>query len=101
MPRHKRDWKQYDKQLIHRGNLNFWVTKKSLKFLRAKKSKKAGRPFTYSDEAIRAMVVVRFKYQLPSLGTGRTLPVPSEANEHPTSSLIYADMPQDAIDRAP
>jgi len=65
MPRHKRDWKQYNKQLINRGNLNFWVTKKSLKFWKAKKKKKAGRPFTYSDEAIKAMLMVRFKYQLP------------------------------------
>ncbi|NGX45118.1 MAG: hypothetical protein K940chlam2_00261 [Chlamydiae bacterium] len=39
MPRHKRDWKQYNKQLINRGNLNFWVTKKSLKFWRAKSSR--------------------------------------------------------------
>ena len=31
----------------------------------AKKRKKAGRPFTYSDEAIKAMLIVRFKYQLP------------------------------------
>lgn len=65
MPRHKRDWKQYNKQLINRGNLNFWVTKKSLKFWKAKKKKKAGRPFTYSNEAIKAMLMVRFKYQLP------------------------------------
>jgi len=65
MPRHKRDWKQYNKQLINRGNLNFWVTKKSLKFWKAKKRKTAGRPFTYSDEAINAMLMVRFKYQLP------------------------------------
>ena len=65
MPRHKRDWKQYNRSLINRGNLNFWITKKSLKFWRAKKKKKAGRPFTYSDEAIKAMLIVRFKYQLP------------------------------------
>lgn len=64
MPRHKRDWKQYNRQLVNRGNLNFWVTKKALKFWKAKKKKKAGRPFTYSDEAIKAMLVVRFKYQL-------------------------------------
>ncbi|NGX46166.1 MAG: hypothetical protein K940chlam2_01351 [Chlamydiae bacterium] len=31
MPRHKRDWKRYNKQLINRGNLNFWITKKNLK----------------------------------------------------------------------
>ncbi len=65
MPRRKRDWKQYNKQLINRGNLNFWVTKKALKFWKAKKTKKNGRPFTYSDEAIKAMLMVRFKYQLP------------------------------------
>ncbi len=27
--------------------------------------KKAGRPFIYSDEAIKARLIVRFKYQLP------------------------------------
>jgi len=64
MPRHKRDWKQYNKQLINRGNLNFWITKKSLKFWKATRKIKIGRPFTYSDEAIRAMLIVRFKYQL-------------------------------------
>jgi len=65
MPRHKRDWEQYNKELINRGNLNFWITKKSLKFWKAKKSKKIGRPFAYSDEAIRAMLIIRFKYKLP------------------------------------
>ncbi|NGX45370.1 MAG: hypothetical protein K940chlam2_00520 [Chlamydiae bacterium] len=52
MPRHKRDWKQYNKQLINRGNLNFWITKKNLKFWKAKKGKKNGRPFVYSDEGL-------------------------------------------------
>ena len=65
MPRHKRDWRQYNKQCINRGNLNFWVTEKTLKFWKAGKKKKAGRPFTYSDEAIQAMLVVRFKFSLP------------------------------------
>ena len=65
MPSHKRDWKQYNKQLINRGNLNFWVTKKALKFWLGKKSKKNGRPLTYSNEAIEAMLILRFKYQLP------------------------------------
>lgn len=64
MPSHKRDWKHYNKQLINRGNLNLWITKKSLKFWKAKKRKKNGRPFTYSDEAIKTMLIVRFKYQI-------------------------------------
>jgi len=37
---------------------------KTLKFWKAKKKVKAGRLFTYSDEAIQAMLVVRLKYQL-------------------------------------
>lgn len=38
---------------------------KNLKFWKAKKGKKNGRPFVYSDEAIKAMLIVRFKYKLP------------------------------------
>ena len=34
--RHKRDWKRYNKQLKDRDNLNFGVTKKSLKFCKEK-----------------------------------------------------------------
>ncbi len=37
MPGHKRDWNQYNKQLTNRDNLNFWITKKVLKFWKAKK----------------------------------------------------------------
>jgi len=64
MPGHKRDWNQHNKQLTNRDNLNFWITKKVLKFWKAKKRKKNGRAFTYSDEAIKAMLIVRFKYKL-------------------------------------
>ena len=38
---------------------------KNLKFWKAKKGKKNGRPFVYSDEAIKAMLIVQFKYKLP------------------------------------
>jgi len=40
MPSHKRDWKQYNKQLINRGNLNFWVTKKLSNFGWQRRAKK-------------------------------------------------------------
>ena len=60
MPHHKRDWKQDNKQLINRGNLNFWITKKALKFWKAKKKKNGSRPFYDSDEAIRAMLIIKF-----------------------------------------
>ena len=57
MPHHKRDWKQDHKQLINRGSLKFWITKKALKFQKAKKKKKGGRPFYDSDTAIRARLI--------------------------------------------
>lgn len=64
MPSHKRNWKQYNKYLINRGNLKFWITPKALKHWQAKKQKKNGRPFIYSDTAIELMLIIRFKYQL-------------------------------------
>ena len=45
MPHHKRDWKESNEQLINRSNLNFWITKKALKFWQAKKKKKDDRLF--------------------------------------------------------
>ena len=93
MPCYKRDWKQYNKQLINRGNINFWVTKKSLKFWKAKKKKKAGRPFTYNDQSDADGTL-----QLPTStkGTGRVLLVLKQSYGHPKSSLLHANLPQDA-----
>ena len=62
MPHIKRDLEYYNKQLINRGNLNFWITKKALKFWKAKKKKKAGRPFYCIDEAIREMLLTKFLF---------------------------------------
>ncbi len=45
MLHHKHDWKQDSKQLINLSNLNYWITKKALKFWKAKKKKKDDRPF--------------------------------------------------------
>jgi hypothetical protein len=61
---HKRDWKQYNKQLVNRGKINFWVSPKVFKAWKAKKQKKNGHPFIYSDELIEAMHYIRFKFHL-------------------------------------
>lgn len=62
---HKRDWKQYNKQLVNRGKINFWITPAAMKkcVLPAGK-KKNGRPFSYTDDLIRAMCFIRFKFRL-------------------------------------
>ena len=64
--RYKSSWKDYNKNLINRGSINFWISKESLKNWKAKKNKKRfGRPFYYSDEAIKTALMVRFIYNLP------------------------------------
>lgn len=61
---HKRDWSKYNKQLVNRGKLNFWIRPETLKVWKAKRKKKNGHPFVYGDELIKAMAIVRFKYHL-------------------------------------
>lgn len=60
---HERDWKQYNKHLVNRGKINFWIKPKALKVWKSPKGKN-GRPFVYSDELIKTMHVVRFKFHL-------------------------------------
>ena len=60
------NWKQYNKSLINRGSITFWVSEDSLKKWGAKKDKKHfGRPCFYSDEAILTALTIRFIYHLP------------------------------------
>lgn len=59
-----RDWKEYNKELVNRGKLNFWITSNLWKIWFAKPQKRNGRPFIYSDELIKAMLYIRFHYNL-------------------------------------
>jgi hypothetical protein len=58
----RRDWSKYNKELINRGKINFWIKPKTR--WKAPKCKKNGHPFVYADEAIKAMLYIRFKYHL-------------------------------------
>jgi len=43
----KGNWSKYNKNLINRGSITFWLSKNAVKKWRAKKDKKHfGRPFT-------------------------------------------------------
>jgi hypothetical protein len=59
---HKRDWPQYNKDLVDRGKLHFWIKKNTP--WKAPKGKKNGHPFVYAEEAIKAMLYIRFKFHL-------------------------------------
>jgi len=61
---HKRDWSNYNKQLVNRGKINFWIKPEVLKNWGAKKKKKNGHPFFYSDLLIQTMHCIRFKFHL-------------------------------------
>jgi Transposase DDE domain len=60
----KRDWKKYNKQLVNRGKINFWVKPEVFKEWKAEKKKKNGPPFVYGDKIIKAMSYIRFKFHL-------------------------------------
>ena len=60
----KRNWKQYNKQLVHRGNINFWISPDVIKSWKAPRKKKNGHPFVYSDNLIQAISYIRFKFSL-------------------------------------
>jgi hypothetical protein len=61
---HKRDWTHYNKHLINRGKIHFWISPKALKNWQAKRHKKNGHPFVYSDLLIQTICYVRFKFRL-------------------------------------
>jgi len=61
---HKRDWSKYNKQLVNRGKINFWISPQISKDWKASKQKKNGHPFVYADEIIKAMCYIRFKFHL-------------------------------------
>lgn len=60
----KRDWKQYNKNLVNRGRISFWIKPAVIKNWKANKKKKNGHPFVFSNELIRAMSCIRFKFHL-------------------------------------
>src|ERR1700743_45704 len=84
-----RNWPEYNKALIERGSINIWIEEKTVKnWFSSHHTCKAGRPATYSDEAILMMLMVRevYKCTLRALQgfvqsifskMGLNLPVPS------------------------
>lgn len=84
-----RNWPEYNKALIQRGSITIWIDEKSVKhWFSSYHTCRAGRPATYSDEAILMMLVLRevYKCSLRNLqgfaqslfhALGLDLPVPS------------------------
>jgi hypothetical protein len=65
-PYRVRNWREYNKALVHRGSLTLWITDDVLAgWNERERTGKPGRPRTYSDTAVEAALVVRAIYRLP------------------------------------
>ena len=61
-----RDWNKYNKSLVNRGSINLWLDEKALAAWNAAHLKnKIGRPFQFSDDAIKLLATVRYLFKMP------------------------------------
>jgi hypothetical protein len=80
MPKHKKtqlrpktlyrvkNWSEYDKSLVQRGSLTFWLSDDFEKTWRYVGEKQRGSQFAYSDQAIRLMLTVKEVFHLTNRG---------------------------------
>ena len=62
----ERNWRQYNKNLVQRGSLTFFIDPKIVKTFVAKpKKKKRGRPLMFSDQLILILLMIKIHYKLP------------------------------------
>jgi hypothetical protein len=55
-----RNWKQYNQSLVNRGSITFWFDENAIgKWYSIERTKKPGRPDTYSDDAIRCGLMIK------------------------------------------
>jgi transposase len=61
-----KNWSKYNKSLIQRGSITIWIDEFALKkWFSREYTGKAGRPSTYSNEAILMLLVLRERFGLP------------------------------------
>lgn len=59
-----RNWSEYNRALIQRGNISIWIDEIAIKnWFSSYHTCRAGRPATYSDEAILMMLIIREVYR--------------------------------------
>ncbi|HCE2380015.1 IS5 family transposase [Vibrio parahaemolyticus] len=65
-PRYKTtNWKQYNKALINRGSLTFWIDEVAIRQWKQSKQDKRGRPRQFSDLAITTALMVKRVFSMP------------------------------------
>lgn len=62
---YKRNWSQYNQNLVNRGSITFLIDPKILKSANAKKNKRGrGRPLLFSEELIHILLLIKIHYKL-------------------------------------
>jgi Transposase DDE domain len=65
-----RNWKQYNRALINRGNLTIWISEEAVEsWYAAREPQGRGRPFTYSNSCIEMALTLRSLFQFPLRAT--------------------------------
>ena len=65
-PRYKTTYcKQYNKALINRGSLTFWINEEAIREWKQRKQNKRGRPRRFSDLAITTALMVKRVFSMP------------------------------------
>ncbi|MCV5373666.1 transposase, partial [Escherichia coli] len=59
------NWKQYNKALINRGSLTFWIDEEAIRQWKQRKQDKRGRPRQFSDLAITTALMVKRVFSMP------------------------------------
>ncbi|HGS4996611.1 TPA: IS5 family transposase, partial [Vibrio cholerae] len=59
------NWKQYNKALINRGSLTFWIDEEVIRQWKQSKQKKRGRPRFFSDLAITTALMMKRIFSMP------------------------------------
>lgn len=63
-----KNWPEYEKALVHRGSITFWISDDFEKNWMHTGEKQRGSQFDYSDQAILVMLTVKEVFHLPNRG---------------------------------
>lgn len=105
-----KNWSDYDKALVQRGSLTFWLTDDFEKKWRHTGEKQRGSQFDYSDQAIRVMLTVKEIFHLTNRQTEGwmrslfalmkvNLPVPDHSTLSKRGKNLQVNLPKKSSQR--
>lgn len=59
------NWSEYNKKLVKRGNINFWISEDVAQWWLVKASGGRGRPLVYTDKAIETCLIISYLFKMP------------------------------------